>query len=456
MSEITKSIEFICDEKGLDHNIVMEAVETALGAAYRKDFGNRQQNIKVKFDPETSDMKMWDVKTVVEDIAEDVLESAQAELTARREKAQEENRELTEEEIEDLPRFNPKLEMMITPAKETKADVNVGDVLEIELEIPGDFGRMAAQTAKQVIIQKLREAERNSVFEDFKNQEGEIVQGIIQRRDRSGTVIIDLGKITGLLKQQEQIPREFYKPGTRMRFYVISVEMGNRGPEILLSRSHEGMVRTVFAQEIPEVDNGDVEIKAIARDAGQRSKVAVATSDESIDPIGSCIGQRGSRITTIIDELGGEKIDVIQFHEDAAQFIQEALSPANVSLVELSEDGDERVATAHVADDQFSLAIGRGGQNVRLASALTGWQINVVQLGGGDEEEVESQDDADEPKEDGEDEHVEEEDANVDEPAESTEDSSLEAETEAVPEDESEDGSEGEQPADGEQAEESV
>jgi len=384
MSEISKSIQIICDEKGLDASVVMEAVEQALGAAYRKDFGNRQMNIKVHFDPETGDMQMWDVKTVVEDVDEETLDQAQEEVAARREAAYAEGRELTDEEVDDLPRFNPKLELMLTEAKAVKKSAKVGDVLEIELEIPGDFGRMAAQTAKQVIIQKLREAERSSVFEDFKGQEGKIVQAVIQRRDRSGTVIVDLGKITGLLPVAEQISREFYKPGARMRFYVISVAMGSRGPEIILSRTHNDMVRVVFEQEIPEVANGEVQIKGIARDAGNRSKVAVWTEDEGIDPIGSCIGQRGSRITTIIDELGGEKIDVIQYNEDVSSYIKEALSPAKVSTVELSEE--EKLATVHVAEDQFSLAIGRGGQNVRLAAALTGWQINVVQLG--DEEKV--------------------------------------------------------------------
>ncbi len=386
-SEISKSIQFICDEKGLDYDIVMETVETALGAAYRKDFGNRQQNIKTKFDPETSDMKMWDIKEVVEDIEEEVLEKAQEELAQRREKAFEEGRELEEEEIADLPRFNPKLELMLADAKVVKSDAKVGDTLEIELPIPGDFGRMAAQTAKQVIIQKLREAERSSVFEDFKNNEGQIVQGVIQRRDKSGATIVDLGKITGILPQTEQVARDFYKPGVRMRFYVMSVNMGVRGPEIILSRSHEDMVRTVFLQEIPEIENGEVEIKAIARDAGGRSKVAVWTDDESIDPIGSCIGQRGSRITTIIDELGGEKIDVIQYNSDAVEFIKQALSPAKVDSVTLDEENKK--ATAHVAEDQFSLAIGKEGQNVRLATKLTDWEISVVQNGASAEDATE-------------------------------------------------------------------
>ena len=391
-SEVTKMIQMICEEKGLDYEIVMEAVESAMAAAYRKDFGNRQQNIKLKYDPDTGDMQAWDVKEVVEDISEEELEAAQEALAERREEARKEGRELTEEEMDDLVRYNPKTQLMITEAKEVKKSAKVGEVLEIDLEIPGDFGRMAAQTAKQVIIQKLREAERNSVFEDFKDQEGQIVQGIVQRRDRSGNTIIDLGKITGILPQSEQIRREQYRPGVRLPFMIVSVAMGARGPEIVLSRTDNRMVQTIFEQEIPEVESGEVEIKAIARDPGNRSKVAVSTDEDSIDPIGSCIGQRGSRITTIIDGLGGEKIDVIQFSDNAVEFIKNALSPAKVANVELNEESKE--ATAHVEADQFSLAIGRGGQNVRLAAGLTGWTINVVEEGG-DGEAVSSEDDAD-------------------------------------------------------------
>ncbi|MBD3311136.1 MAG: transcription termination/antitermination protein NusA [Candidatus Magasanikbacteria bacterium] len=379
MSEVSKMIKMICDEKGLDYDTVLEAIQTALGAAYRKDFGNRQQNIKTKFDPDSQDMEMWDVKEVVEDIDEETLEKAQEELAERREKALAEGRELSEEEIEDLPRFNPKTQMMISDAKEIDKKASVGDILEIPLEIPGDFGRMAAQTAKQVIIQKLREAERNSVYDDLKEQEEQIIQGVVQRRDRSGAVIIDLGKITGLLPQNEQIRGEKYIPGKRMRFYVISVDIGTRGPEVVLSRSHEDMVKTVFEQEIPEIADGSVIIKKIARDPGHRSKVSVFTEDESIDPIGSCIGQRGSRITTIIDELGGEKVDIILYSEDIVEYIKNSLSPAKIDEVELNEE--EKEAIVKVAEDQFSLAIGRGGQNVRLAAELTGWKIKVVQEG---------------------------------------------------------------------------
>lgn len=389
MSEITKAIQLICDEKGLQYEAVLESIEAALAAAYRKDFGNRQQNIKVKFDPETQDMKAWDVKEVVEDIEEEILLKAQDELAARREKAKEEGRELTEEETEDLVRFNPKTQLMITPAKEFKKSVKIGDVLEIPLEIPGDFGRMAAQTAKQVIIQRLREAERNTVYDDLKDQVGQLIQGIVQRRDKNGAVIIDLGKVTGILPVTEQIFREQYRPGVRLRFLIKSVEMGQRGLEIILSRASHDMVHAIFSQEIPEIASGSVEIRGIARDAGSRSKVSVSTDDESIDPIGSCIGQRGSRINTIISELGGEKIDVIQFNNKAEDYLKNSLSPAKVKGVSLNEKAKE--ATVYVPADQFSLAIGRGGQNVRLAAALTGWKINVVEEG--NEEKIISSED---------------------------------------------------------------
>ncbi len=392
MSEIVKQIQFLCDEKGLDFDVVLQALESALAAAYRKDFGNKQQNIKVKFDPETGDlnkMKVWDEKEVVPDYTEEELEASQQELTKRREQAKNEGREMTEEDYEGIIRFNPKNQIMLSEAKKIVPQVKVGDIIKIDLEVPGDFGRMAAQTAKQVIIQKIREAERNSMFDDFKDQEGSIVQGIIQKKDKNGAVLVDLGKVTGILLPSEQIHREMYRIGTRMKFYVLSVEMTNRGPEILLSRKDKRMVEVVFEQEIPEIASGEVVIKGIARDAGNRSKVAVFTDDETIDPIGSCIGQKGNRITTIIEELGGEKIDVIQYSDDVKQYIKNALAPAKVEEVELNED--DKIAVAKVLSDQFSLAIGKDGQNVRLAAELTEWRIRVEDLGG--EQEAISSDD---------------------------------------------------------------
>ena len=333
-------------------------------------------------------MKIWDEKEVIEDIDEETLVHDQEELSKRREEAHKAERELSEEEMIGLMRFNPKTQIMLTEAKVHNKKAKLGDIIKIDLEHPGDFGRMAAQTAKQVIIQKLREAERGNVFEDFKNQEKGIVQGVVQRRDRSGGFIIDLGKITGILSSSEMMPRERYNLGTKMRFYVLSVSMGNRGPEIILSRKDKRIVEVVFSQEIPEIASGDVLIKGIARDAGNRSKVSVFTEDESIDPIGSCIGQRGSRITTIIEELGGEKIDIIQYSEKPIEYIKNSLSPAKINSVELNEEKKE--ALAMVASDQFSLAIGRGGQNVRLAAELTGWKIKVQDLGG--EKEISSED----------------------------------------------------------------
>ncbi len=378
MSEITKAIQALCEAKNLTYETVMETIEIALAAAYRKDFGNKQQNIKVHFDPDTGDMKAWDIKTVVEDIEPEALEKAQDELLERRQKAREADRELTEEDTADLPRFNPKTEIMKTEAKQIKKSATLGEVLEIVLEIPHEFGRMAAQTAKQVIIQKIREAERNMVFGDFKTQEGQIIQATIQRVE-GRKILIDLGKITAVLPQDQQIFREVYRPGSRMKFFVVSVTMTIRGPEIILSRAHVGMVKEIFKQEIPEVADGVIEIKGVAREAGFRSKVSVATTDPAIDPIGSCIGQRGSRINTVIEELGGEKIDVIQYNPDAAQYITKALSPAKVLSVTLNES--DQIATVLVLPEQFSLAIGRSGQNVRLASELTGWKISIQQDG---------------------------------------------------------------------------
>jgi transcription termination/antitermination protein NusA len=416
-SEIKKAIEAICHEKGLEYDEVLESLHIALGAAYRKDFGNKQQNLKVEYDVETGDMKVWDIKEVVEDIDEEKLEADNEEITKRREKAIEEGRELTDEEIEDLSRFNPKMELMLAEAKEYKKTAKIGDILEMEQELPGEFGRMAAQTAKQVIIQKLREAERNVVFDDFKEQEKSIVQGIVQKRDRSGTVIVDLGKINGIVPPDEQIRGEFYKPGVRMKFFIMRVEDGVRGPQIILSRASKDIVSAVLEQEIPEIESGEVIVKGIAREAGARSKVSVHTDDESIDPIGACIGQRGSRITTIIDELGGEKIDVIQYKEDPKEYIKEALSPAKIDSVELNEEAKE--AIVRVDSEHFSLAIGRNGQNVRLAAELTGWKIDVIESGKSDEN-----------TEDGEVKEESKEENNVEEKAE--EDTSVTIEVEEV------------------------
>ena len=391
-SEIEQAIKYICEEKGLSYEAVMETIEIALAAAYRKDYGNKQQNIEIEFDPSSGDMKAFDVKTVVEDISEEELEAmrqAQAEKAAEEEAeeaapkvetkpADEEKKEESEgeegDEEEEGPVFNPKTEIMISDAKVLKNGAEIGDVLRIDLPIPGDFGRMAAMTAKQVVTQKLREAEREIIFNEFKEQEGEVLIGTVQRRE-GRVVLVDVGRTTGVILPPDQVRTERYQSGDRVKVYVREVSLGTRGPQILLSRSSVELVRALFDLEVPEINEGVVEVKEMAREAGSRTKIAVTTEDDSIDPIGACIGQRGIRIQTIINELGGEKIDVIEWDDDPKTFIINALSPAKISDVELDEE--EKTATVVVEQDQLSLAIGRGGQNVRLAAQLTGWKLNV-------------------------------------------------------------------------------
>jgi N utilization substance protein A len=290
-------------------------------------------------------------------------------------------------EIEDDgPKFNPKTDIMLSDARVLKFSSKLGDIIRTELPVPGDFGRMAAMTAKQVVMQKLREAEREIIFNEFKDQEGKILTGTVQRRE-GRIVLVDLGRIAGIVKPEDQIESERYAPGDRLKFFVRQVAVGTRGPEILLSRTSEELVRAMFFAEIPEVAEGSVEIKAVSREAGARSKVAVAAIDPNLDPIGACIGQRGTRIQTVIAGLGGEKIDLIEWSEDPVAYISHSLAPAKVKNVELVEN--EHVALIKVAADQLSLAIGRGGQNVRLAARLTGWKINVTEEGGGMVEETE-------------------------------------------------------------------
>jgi len=387
-SPITQAIKQMCEEKGISYESVLETIEAALAAAYRKDFGNKLQNIKVNFDPETAAIRVFDVKEVVEDMEieepeENEEASEKGEEKPEKSKGKKEEKEEApaepEAEDEEAVKFNPKTQIMISDAKDIKKDAKIGDEIKVELEVPGAFGRMAAQTAKQVITQKLREAERETIFDEYKDRVDEIINAVVQRREGK-IVLIDLGRATGIIRPEDQVPGEYYRPGERIKVYVVKVEMTTKGPEILLSRSHPEMVRRLFELEIPEIAAGTVEIKAIAREAGARSKVAVTTGEENVDPIGSCIGQRGTRIQTIIAELGGEKIDIIEWSEDPEAFIVNALSPAKVGKVELNEE--EKSALATVAGDQLSLAIGKGGQNVRLAAKLTGWRINVAEEGG--------------------------------------------------------------------------
>jgi N utilization substance protein A len=387
MSEILNAIKQICEEKNLDYNMVLATIELALAAAYRKDFGEKNQNIKVVFDPATGKSKIFDVKTVVENLPPELL----AQLEARANGEIKPETETISEEGEETRKFNPKTEIQLSDALMIKDNVKIDDEIITELPVPDSYGRMAAQTAKQVIIQKLREVERDMVFSEFKDKEHEVVGGIVQRRE-GRFVLVDLGKAIGLLPAEEQIMGERYNPGERVKVYIKEVRQGNKGAEIILSRKSEEILRKIFYLEIPEVANGLVEIKSVSREAGSRSKVAICTDADNVDPIGSCVGQRGARIQTIISELGGEKVDIILYDEDPAKFVANALSPAKILDIEI--DDKKHKAVVKVASDKLSLAIGKNGQNVRLAAHLTGWRIDIIESSEeGDRKVVETNDD---------------------------------------------------------------
>lgn len=405
MSEITQAIKQICDEKGISYEDVMETIKAALGAAYRKDFGNKLQNIHVEFDPETMKLEVYDVKTVVEDVPEEEKEGETSgektkDAKPKDGKSSEKDGDLLrsssqtktveaghgsegmgpsitlEAEPEDAEKkhFNPKTEIQLKDAKAIKKSYKIGDVIQTNLEVHGSFGRMAAQTAKQVIIQKLREAERETVYNEFKGKENIILIGTVQRREGK-MVFIDLGKATALLPPEEQISRESYMPGEHCKVLVVSVNKTSKGPGIIVSRARPELVAKFFEMEIPEIANHVVEIKGIAREAGSRTKIAVWSDQENIDPIGSCIGQRGARVQTIISELKGEKIDIIFYNSDPEEYIINALKPAKINSITINKEA--HFAIVRVSEDQLSLAIGKAGQNVRLAARLTGWKIDI-------------------------------------------------------------------------------
>jgi N utilization substance protein A len=385
MSDISNAIKQLCEEKNLDYQSVISAIELALAAAYRKDYGERNQNIRVKFDPILGKSEIFDVKTVVENLPAEEEEEMLKNLynpnpkELKKEDFRQEFRPdlvVEEESEEGKKKFNPKTDIQIKEAMILKHEAQVGEEIVTDLPIPDSYGRMAAQTAKQVIIQKLREMERDMIFGEFKNKEREVVSGVIQRRE-GRFVFVDLGKAIGLLPAEEQIYNETYNIGDRVKVFIKEVREGHKGPEIILSRRSEEILRKVFYLEIPEIANGTVEIKSVAREAGSRSKVAIYTESENVDPVGSCVGQRGSRIQTIISELGGEKIDIIEYNEDSAKFIANALAPAKVVSIELNEE--EHKAIVKVSSDKLSLAIGKNGQNVRLAARLSGWKIDIIE-----------------------------------------------------------------------------
>ncbi|MDE2188178.1 MAG: transcription termination/antitermination protein NusA [Patescibacteria group bacterium] len=355
------------EERGIPRAKMLEAVELALATAYKKEYGKKGQIVRCVFDSASGKTEFYQVKVVVDRdgvIMED----------------EEDTQDLKNMDEESIKvRYNPEHHIFLEDAKRIKKDAIVGDEIIFPLEIKGDYGRIAAQTAKQVIIQKIREAEKTSVLGEYGEKQGQIVAGTVQRVER-GAIFVDMGRAIGVIPYEEQIPTERYRQGERIRAYLYAVEESPRGIVLKLSRAHPQMLVELFKMEAPEIAQGIVEIKAVAREAGSRSKVAVTSKDSHIDPIGSMVGQRGVRVSTVTSELGGEKIDIIDWNDDAAKFIEAALSPAQIISIDLHNA--EKKATVKVAEDQQSLAIGKGGQNVRLAAKLTGWKIDIQSVGG--------------------------------------------------------------------------
>lgn len=335
--ELLRALDQIEEEKGISKDVIVEAIEAALLSAYKKNFGATAQNMRIEMDRETGEMRAYQVRTIVENVDD------------------------------------PTTQIALSQVREWDPTSEIGEMVEVEVT-PRDFGRIAAQTAKQVVVQRLREAERELVYKEFRDREGDIVTGIVQRIERKN-VYMDLGRIEAVLPPPEQIPREGYRQGERAKAYVVEVRQGTRGPQIVVSRTHPGLLKRLFELEVPEVYEGIVELKAIAREAGTRSKIAVASRDRNVDAVGACVGPKGSRVQAIVDELRGEKIDIVSWSPDVAQFAAAALSPAKVVRVEINEP--TKTALVIVPDHQLSLAIGREGQNARLAAKLTGWRIDI-------------------------------------------------------------------------------
>ena len=352
-------------ERHIPREKIIDAIEQALAAAYKKDYGKRGQIVRAHFNMETGETEFFQVKIVVD------------ESTVYFVSEDEDNPEL--EEGDERVRYNSEHHILLEDAQKMKSNAVVGEELSFPLEAKEDYGRIAAQTAKQVIIQRIREAEHGAIMSEFGGHEGDIISGIVQKLER-GNVFLDMGRITAILPREEQIPNEFYRRGERIRAYLYAVEETPRGVSLKVSRTHPKLVQALFAQEAPEIASGTVEIKSIAREAGSRTKIAVFSSDEHVDPVGSCVGQRGIRVTTVMSELGNEKIDIIEWSADPVKFIGAALSPAKALSVTINDA--EHTAKIEVADDQLSLAIGKGGQNVRLAAKLTGWRIDIKGIAG--------------------------------------------------------------------------
>ncbi len=368
LKDLSKAIKQVADEKALDPKKVLEVVESAIAAAYKREYGQRGEVIKAKLDTKTGELKFWQVKTVVDESTVRFVEEGAAPEGGEPRPA-----EAGRDEEGLLPRYNSERHITLDEAKKIKKDAGLGEEISFPLEDKEDFGRIAAQAAKQSIFQKLRESERESILKEWHDKEGQIVSGLVQRFER-GNVYIDLGRAFGVMFANESIPGEHYRVGERLRFFVLAVQEDTRLPGIILSRSHPKFVSQLFALEVPEVAEGTVEIKAIAREPGSRTKLAVASNVEGVDPVGALVGQRGTRVMAVNNELGNEKIDIAEWSDDPGKLIGNALSPAKVASVEVMPRREARV---YVPEDQLSLAIGRSGQNVRLAAKLTGWKIDV-------------------------------------------------------------------------------
>ena len=340
-AELLQLIDQISREKGIEKETLVEAISLAILSAGRKRFG-LAENLTVRLDEQTGVITLFFEKTVVEGT--------------------------------DLDLDDDSLEISLEDARLIRPDVSLGDTVEVPHELE-DFGRIAAQTAKQVIIQKVREAERDMVYREFKHRQGDLVNGIVTRVEREGNLMVDLGKTEALLPRREQSFREVFKRGDRIRAHIIEVKRSSSGPQVILSRTHPIFLMRLFEMEVPEIYEGIIEIKAAARDASGRAKIAVMSHDKDIDPIGACVGMRGMRVQSVVQELRGEKIDIVQWTEDAVQFVHNALSPAKVVRIEVDEE--EKTMQVLVAEDQLSLAIGKRGQNVRLAAKLTNWKIDI-------------------------------------------------------------------------------
>jgi N utilization substance protein A len=361
LKTLNSALDELQSERGISRDSVIEALATALAAAYRREYGKRGQIVRATFNPENGDTEFRQAKIVVDD------------TLVRREDEESRGDE------DHRSRFNPEQHIMIEDARRIKRDAQLDEEISFPLETREDFGRIAAQAAKQVIMQKIREAERASIIAEYGEREGTIVTGHVQRFER-GNLYIDLGRATAILPYDEQIPGERYRQGERVRALLLRVDEGVRGTFIRLSRSHPKFLTKLFEAEVPEMANGTVEVKAIVREPGSRAKIAVHSIDEHVDPVGALVGQRGVRVAVVTSELGGEKIDVVEWSANPTDFVKEALKPAQIISIELIEA--ENRAIAQVAEDQQSLAIGRGGQNVRLAARLTGWKIDIRSMGG--------------------------------------------------------------------------